>query len=74
MQNKMVDFSQLSTEEHAKAEFLMQAEYIIRQVGSAEISFGEGYDQLMQLLSEGELDAVLKILYERASPSREKRL
>ena len=68
----MMDFSQLSAEENAKAEFMMQVGYIIGQISAAEIKFSEGYDQLMQLLSESELDAVLKILYERASsPAKE---
>ena len=58
-------FSSHSDEELKKAEFLMEAEYILLQVDHGQISIGEGYKKLINLLGDKEMEAVLESLYDR---------
>ncbi len=62
-----ISFKDLSEEEQKKAEFLMEAEYILLQVDHGQISVSEGYMHLMKLLGEREMEAVVESLYERIS-------
>ena len=59
--------SNLSDDELKKAEFLMEAEYILLQVDHGQISIGEGYQKLIKLLGDKEMEAVLESLYDRIS-------
>ena len=60
-------FNSLSGEEQKKVAFLMEAEYILQQVDNRQISISEGYQQMIKLLGEKEMDAVLDTLYQRAA-------
>ena len=50
---------QLSAEEQRKADFLMQVEYIMLQIGHGHISLNEGYDLLISYIEKREMERSL---------------
>ena len=57
--------TQLSFEDSLKLDFMSEVEYIMQQVSNGHIGVAEGYEKLMNLLGEKELERILQILYRR---------
>ena len=50
---------QLSAEEQRKADFLMEVEYIMLQIGYGHINLQEGYDLLISYIEKKEIERSL---------------
>lgn len=60
-----ITFEKLSAEDQQKIDFMMEVEYVMQEIRENRMSMADGYEKLMLLLTESEIERILQILYNK---------